>query len=188
MARHGHADVDQPQVSKEKYMNSRKSCTSTHRSKSKFALIATLAICIATPNASYAGVVADSASASAGNASRWAELEMLLTQELQRAVDRQPRISGQSKLVNVRAKIDPATKMVTLHMSRGYVPSVNGSEFEDLQSQLNNIGLEIVRPELDSAGVDYRFEGRTIFDYLPSNVPNIGQGLPLLARLSMTPS
>lgn len=103
---------------------------------------------------------------------KWAEIDSLVTAELQQIVDKQSRIDGQSKLVSVVAKVDPAKRQLTISLSRGYVPKVNGSEFEDLQSQLTTAALEIIDPALEIAIIEYRYDGRPISAYFPEDAPS----------------
>lgn len=103
---------------------------------------------------------------------KWAELDSLVTAELQQIVDKQSRIDGQSKLVSVHAKVDPAKRQLTISLSRGYVPKVNGSEFEDLLSQLTSAALEIIDRALEIAIIEYRYDGRPISAYFPGGAPS----------------
>jgi hypothetical protein len=109
-------------------------------------------------------------SAQQANAS-WAQVDGLVTEELQRIVDKQKRIEGQSREVKVRAKLDPERKAITVFLDSGYVPKYNGGEFEDLQSELMTTAIEVARPAISIESVDFRFDGRPIYFYFPEDAP-----------------
>jgi hypothetical protein len=101
----------------------------------------------------------------------WAELEQLVGAELQSVVDKQRRIDGQSKLVKVSVKIDPAKSKLFINMSRGYVAKINGSEFEDLRSELTNTALHLIDPAIGIGEIEYLFDGRPLRSFYPEEAP-----------------
>lgn len=98
-------------------------------------------------------------------------IEAMLTDELQRIVDAQKRIKGQGKYVTVNVKLDPHTEMVSVDLSRAYVPRFYGGEMEDLLHQLivsaSGLLLDVIRFQ----GVEFRYEGKDIYHYFPEERP-----------------
>ena len=99
----------------------------------------------------------------------WADVEKLVSEELQRVVDKQRRIAGQSTTIRASARINATKKTVIIHLDGGYVPKVNGAEFEDLQSQLMTTAMEVAGPAISLNHVDFRFDGRPITFYFPED-------------------
>ncbi|MCC7635598.1 hypothetical protein [Stenotrophomonas rhizophila] len=137
----------------------------------KQGIAATILTAAVVSQVSVASPASETTQATTQSKTKWVEIDSLVTAELQQIVDKQPRIDGQSKLVNVRAKVDPAKRQLTISLSRGYVPKVNGSELEDLQSQLSSAALEIIDPALEIATIEYLYDGRPISAYFPEDAP-----------------
>lgn len=96
-----------------------------------------------------------------------ARIERLLTAELQRVIDRQPRIEGQGKVVRVKARLDIQSKALVIDLSRGYLPKFNGGRFEDQQSELANVALSILGGTVGINEVVFLIEGKAIESYFP---------------------
>lgn len=95
------------------------------------------------------------------------ELDALLSAELQRVVNAQTRIEGQQRKVTVQARLDPATRLIVIDLSTGYVPRFYGGEMEDRLQQLSNTALELVRDVVPASGVAYRYGGKELSHYFP---------------------
>ncbi|WP_193069420.1 hypothetical protein [Pseudomonas sp. K5] len=104
------------------------------------------------------------------------ELESAVSRELQRVLDKQPRLAGQSKSIHIQATIDLAQEKLTIVLDRGFVPTINGGELEDLQSLLTVTALHLT----DSAAVDVGLvellcDGRPLSAYFPEETQPSGK-------------
>ncbi|URL58892.1 hypothetical protein IM816_01875 [Luteibacter flocculans] len=112
------------------------------------------------------------------------QMEQLLTAQTASVVQRQERMDGQGMLMppTVRFTADGTKLMVEL--GSGYVPKINGGEFEDHLMEIANpllFQLESVAP---LNGVDFLFGGYDVFHYFPEDwKPTPPQRAP---RLDMT--
>lgn len=140
-------------------------------SKFTTVLVAALTASVLLPMAATAAPTAKQEVSIQQGRHDWAQVEALVSEELQRVVDKQERIEGQSKYVRARAIIDLKNTAVTIHLDGGYVPKSNGAEFEDLQSELMTTALEVARPAISLTSVDFRFDGRPTVFYFPEDAP-----------------
>lgn len=157
-------------IAHEKCGAARSSPAPCRKPRIQLALAVLLLTAAAAPHAAFASRGMDPEEA-VRQADNWSQVEAMLTAELQGVVDRQRRIDGQERLVTIRARVDPVRQKLTLLLSRGYVPRINGGEFEDLQHQLTVTGIETLRPAIDIVEVELLFDGRTLFDYFPEDAP-----------------
>lgn len=162
--------------SKRKHMMSKVSMKRASRAKfGQRVLQGVASTIIAAAAAQFAGAAPPGVSTRAPEAieskTKWSDVEALVTNELQQIVDRQRRIEGQAKLVKVQAKLDQTQQLLTINLSRGYVPKYNGGEFEDLQSELTNAALDLVLPAMTVKTIDFRFDGKPITSFFPEDAP-----------------
>lgn len=94
-------------------------------------------------------------------------IERLLTAELQRVVDSQPRLEGQGKVVRVKARLDTQSKALVIDLSRGYLPKFYGARFEDQQSELMNVALDVLSGTVSVNEFVFLIEGKAIQTYFP---------------------
>lgn len=95
----------------------------------------------------------------------WDQLGSIVSRELQRVLDRYPRLDGQSKVIHIRATVHPKLKKLTIVVDRGFVPTINGAELEDLQSLLTATALHLVDPVLAVGEVEFMCDGRPLSSY-----------------------
>lgn len=96
------------------------------------------------------------------------ELESAVSRELQRVLDKQPRLAGQSKVIHVQAAIDLEQQKLTIVLDRGFVPTINGGELEDLQSLLTVTALHLTDSAAVEVGlVELLCDGQPLSAYFP---------------------
>ncbi|WP_081770146.1 N-acetylmuramoyl-L-alanine amidase family protein [Luteimonas huabeiensis] len=100
------------------------------------------------------------------------ELEAMLTQELQHFVDRQPRLPGQARKINVRVSVDLSTSDILIDLGIGYIPRGDFRITEELNNKL--IGVSRQADDILSGIVTYRmlsirFDGKRIQDIFPDD-------------------
>lgn len=105
-------------------------------------------------------------------ASQRAELEALLTEEIQRVVDSQERVAGQAKHIKAEARLESREKgvVIVINLSRGFLPRgarYFGAEMEDKTSELANMATELLRGIVPLVGVTFRYDGKKMEEYLP---------------------
>ncbi len=105
-------------------------------------------------------------------------LETMLTEEVQRAVDRMKRIPGQQPVVTVRATLDVGKSAVVLDFSRGFLPAENGAEWEDLTQRIDTLVYSLVAESFRYRGTRFLIEGRGILDYYPDEIPTFPRRAP----------
>ncbi|WP_152566195.1 N-acetylmuramoyl-L-alanine amidase family protein [Lysobacter antibioticus] len=97
------------------------------------------------------------------------KIEAMLTDELQRIVDRQKRLEGQGKVVRVKASLDITSKALVIDLSRAYVPKYNGGRFEDQQHELAMAAMSILSGTIAIDEVRFLFDGKSIHKYFPQD-------------------
>lgn len=96
------------------------------------------------------------------------ELESAVSRELQRVLDKRPRLAGQSKVIHVQAAIDLEQQKLTIVLDRGFVPTINGGELEDLQSLLTVTALHLTDSAAVEVGlVELLCDGQPLSAYFP---------------------
>ncbi len=96
------------------------------------------------------------------------KLESAVSRELQRVLDKQPRLAGQSKVIHVQAAIDLEQQKLTIVLDRGFVPTINGGELEDLQSLLTVTALHLTDSAAVEVGlVELLCDGQPLSAYFP---------------------
>ena len=104
------------------------------------------------------------------------ELESVVSRELQRVLDKQPRLAGQSKSIHVQAAIDLEQQKLTIVLDRGFVPTINGGELEDLQSLLTVTALHLTDSAAVKVGlVELLCDGRPLSAYFPEETQPSGK-------------
>jgi hypothetical protein len=98
---------------------------------------------------------------------RQAQLEAMLTGEIQRVVNAQKRIEGQGRDVAVSVRFDASAELFVIDLSETYVPRVYGAEMEDLQHELSTVVYQSLRDTVRFNGVEFRFGGKDIYHYFP---------------------
>lgn len=97
-------------------------------------------------------------------------VEHMLTAELQRVVDRQPRLEGQAKIVRVKVRLDTQSKALVIDLSRGFLPKFNGGRFEDQQSELTNVALSVLSGSVSVNEVVFLIEGKPLQSHFPEEL------------------
>ncbi len=104
------------------------------------------------------------------------ELESVVSRELQRVLDKQPRLAGQSKVIHVQAAIDLEQQKLTIVLDRGFVPTINGGELEDLQSLLTVTALHLTDSAAVEVGlVELLCDGQPLSAYFPEETQPSGK-------------
>lgn len=104
------------------------------------------------------------------------KLESAVSRELQRVLDKQPRLAGQSKVIHVQAAIDLEQQKLTIVLGRGFVPTINGGELEDLQSLLTVTALHLTDSAAVEVGlVELLCDGRPLSAYFPEETQPSGK-------------
>lgn len=104
------------------------------------------------------------------------ELESAVSRELQRVLDKQPRLAGQSKVIHVQAAIDLEQQKLTIVLDRGFVPTINGGELEDLQSLLTVTALHLTDSAAVEVGlVELLCDGQPLSAYFPEETQPSGK-------------
>lgn len=99
------------------------------------------------------------------------QIEKMLTAELQRIVDKQPRLPGQSKLVKVQVRLDTSSRAVIIDLSPGYVPKVNGIEFEEQRGELSTAVWTLLQGIIRTNETRFTYGGKSIYKYFPQDQP-----------------
>lgn len=96
-------------------------------------------------------------------------IELLATREAQRTVNEQKRIEGQGKYVTVTAQLNESGNTLILNFSIEYLPSdaYSSSEFEDLQTEVYNNCMVLLRDRSSVKGIEFLFGGKTLDDLFP---------------------
>ncbi|MGJ7902161.1 hypothetical protein [Lysobacter sp. 1R34A] len=97
------------------------------------------------------------------------EIEAMLTDKLQRVVDRQKRLEGQGRAVRVKATLDTGSKALVIDLSKAYVPKFNGGRFEDQQHELAMVAMSTLRGTVAVDEIRFLFDGASIDRYLPQD-------------------
>lgn len=104
------------------------------------------------------------------------ELESVVSRELQRVLDKHPRLAGQSKILHIQAAIDLEQQKLTIVLDRGFVPTINGGELEDLQSLLTVTALHLTDSAAVEVGlVELLCDGRPLSEYFPEETQPSGK-------------
>lgn len=104
------------------------------------------------------------------------ELESVVSRELQRVLNKQPRLAGQSKSIHVQVTIDLEQQKLTIVLARGFVPTINGGELEDLQSLLTVTALHLTDSAAVEVGlVELLCDGRPLSAYFPEETQPSGK-------------
>lgn len=104
------------------------------------------------------------------------ELESAVSRELQRVLNKQPRLAGQSKSIHVQAAINLEQQRLTIVLDRGFVPTINGGELEDLQSLLTVTALHLTDSAAVEVGlVELLCDGRPLSAYFPEETQPSGK-------------
>jgi len=105
---------------------------------------------------------------------RQAELEAMLTGEIQRVVNSQKRIEGQGRdvaaSVSFEARSGEQELGLVIDLSETYVPLVFGAEMEDLQHQLSTTARQLLREIVSVRGVRFRYGGKDVYHYFPEQL------------------
>lgn len=104
------------------------------------------------------------------------KLESAVSRELQRVLDKQPRLAGQSKVIHVQAAIDLEQQKLTIVLDRGFVPTINGGDLEDLQSLLTVTALHLTDSAAVEVGlVELLCDGQPLSAYFPEEPQRSGK-------------
>lgn len=95
------------------------------------------------------------------------QLEVMLTEEVQQLVNRQKRIEGQGRDVTAKVNFDVRNLKVVVNLSRSYLPSGNGAEWEDLTRAVSNLIYDLLEESLTYRGLDILIDGKSILEYYP---------------------
>ena len=116
------------------------------------------------------------------------ELEVMLTEDVQRYVDRLPRIEGQGQVVKVKITLIPERSRVVADFSRNFLPGYIGGEWEDLTRDIGNHIDGLLVGQVRYGGTQYLIDGIDILEYFPeekrpsrSNSPGKSLVLPSVA-------
>lgn len=96
--------------------------------------------------------------------------EAMLTQHIQRIVDRQKRVEGQGKFVRVQVRLDPSEGFIRIDLSRSYLPT-HRQALEDLCDQLLDEASFLLQDSVIIHGIDFTFEGKDVYEYFPAENP-----------------
>lgn len=101
-----------------------------------------------------------------------AEVESLLTSELQDVLDAQKRIAGQAKFIKVHVSIDYGARgaIVVIGLERGFLPkrlTYFPSALEEITTKLADTASEVLRGTVQVEGVRFLYGGKPIEHYLP---------------------
>lgn len=116
------------------------------------------------------------------SASERIEMEQLLAAETSTIVKRQEQLDGQGILRTPTVRFtDDGTKLI-VELGSGYVPKINGGEFEDHLMEIANTLIFRMEAIAPIKGVDFVFDGYDIFHYFPEDwrpapprrVPRVG--------------
>ena len=99
------------------------------------------------------------------------QLEVLLTEEVQKKVNHQKRIAGQGRDVRVRVTLDPKRSMVIADFSKNFLPSANGGEWEKITQEIDNAIYYFLGDDISYAGTEFLIEGKSILEYYPDKLP-----------------
>ncbi len=103
------------------------------------------------------------------------QLEVMLTEEVQQLVNRQKRIEGQGRDVTAKVNFDVRRSKVVVNLSRSYLPSGNGAEWEDLTRAISNLIYDLLEEDLTYRELDILIGGKSIIEYYPDEVPIVNQ-------------
>jgi N-acetylmuramoyl-L-alanine amidase len=99
-----------------------------------------------------------------------AQLEYDLTNEAQRIVDRLPPLDGQaSNNHKVSVRFDGKGEMLIVDLGRGFIPEINGAQFEDNLHEVSTLLLTLLEGEVPVAGVRFIFSGKDRYEYFPED-------------------
>lgn len=101
------------------------------------------------------------------------ELETMLTEEVQKLVNRQKRIRGQERNVTVRVTLDIQRSAVIADFSRNYLPSDNNGGLEEPQREIDNLIYGLLGNDLLYTGTYLLIDGKGILEYYPDKEPVI---------------
>ncbi|URX64032.1 N-acetylmuramoyl-L-alanine amidase [Luteibacter anthropi] len=102
---------------------------------------------------------------------------------VQSIVDKQERIPGQLATIRVKVSIPDEGSRITVDLGRGYVPSINGGELEDLLHQINIHVYTLIESRALTYDLEFRFERKRIDDYFDDDLPQFnGVGRARLRR------
>jgi len=102
------------------------------------------------------------------------ELERLLVTELEEAANLQPRLKGQGRRFQIKARFDVARDVLVVDFGKSYVPV--GERYITVQLEENLHDLDAIVDDLirgvigNFRGVDQLFDGKPLHYYLPDPV------------------
>ena len=99
------------------------------------------------------------------------QLEAMLTEEVQRLVDKLERIDGQGRDVRVKVTLEVESSAVIADFNRAFLPSGNGGAWEDTTQVIDNLIWHLLGDEVPYRGTEFLIEGKSILDYYPDKLP-----------------
>lgn len=141
-----------------------KNGTGVGQAAARFTLISSL-----LASAVCSGIVAPAMAREAPRAAaeRDAELDRVLTRTAVASLQRVPLVDGQARSRRVHASMDIRSGVITLELDSSFLPADYGPSFEDQQSLIDNALIHVAEKVAPVRRVDYRFDGRDIYDYFP---------------------
>lgn len=107
------------------------------------------------------------------------ELEAMLKTEIQRVVNKQKRVEGQTKNITVRGvRFKPRTGteglLLVIDLSKGYVPRhFGGGEMEDLLHEISSTAHDLLLDVIPLGGTEILYDGKDIYHYFPEELHNL---------------
>ena len=95
------------------------------------------------------------------------KLEAMLTREVQQTVNKMGRLDGQKRNVSVYAKVDQEKDKVYLYFDIGFLPKINGGEWEDQSGAIDNLLYYLLSDHFVFRGTRFLFDGKEIEYYYP---------------------
>lgn len=95
------------------------------------------------------------------------KLEAMLTREVQQTVNKMGRLDGQKISVSVYAKVNQEKDKVDLYFDIGFLPKINGGEWEDQSGEIDNLLYYLLSDHFVFRGTRFLFDGKEIEYYYP---------------------
>lgn len=99
------------------------------------------------------------------------KIEAMVSEELQRLLDRQPRSEGQSRVVRVKVGLEAASKALVIDFSKGYLPKHDSERLKEQRHGLAMSAMALLGGSVAVEEVRFLIDGRELQHYFPAELP-----------------
>jgi len=100
-----------------------------------------------------------------------AEIEKLITSELQRQLNQTERTEGQSRFLTVKVKFDPTGELLIIDPGKGFLDLTSETitaDTEEQMKQLSGTVRDLLHGIVSVTRTQFRFDGKDIYHYFPT--------------------